>query len=49
LSLMSMISSPSKTCTAPTIEVELGQVRVRIPGSVPAELAAAVLKALSRR
>jgi transposase len=34
---------------APAIEVELGQVRVRIPGSVPADLAAAVLKALSRR
>jgi len=34
---------------APALEVELGQVRVRIPGSVPADLAAAVLKALSRR
>jgi transposase len=36
-------------CAAPAIEVELGEVRVRIPGSVPAELAAAVLRALSRR
>ena len=32
------------------IEVEFaGKVRVRIPGSVPADLAAAVVKALSRR
>ena len=32
------------------IELEFaGQVRVRIPGSVPADLAAAVVKALSRR
>jgi transposase len=32
------------------IEVEFaGKVRVRIPGSVPAALAAAVIKALSRR
>jgi transposase len=32
------------------IEVEFaGKVRVRIPGSVPVELAAAVVKALSRR
>jgi len=36
----------------PTIEVEFaaaGKVRVRIPGSVPAELAAAVLKVLASR
>jgi transposase len=34
----------------PAIEVEFaGKVRVRIPGSVSAELAAAVVKALSRR
>jgi transposase len=34
----------------PVIELEFaGKVRVRIPGSVPAELAAAVVKALSRR
>jgi transposase len=33
-----------------SIEVEFaGKVRVRIPGSVPAALAAAVVKALSRR
>ena len=39
------------TCAAePAIEVEFaGKVRVRIPGSVPATLAAAVVKALSRR
>jgi transposase len=37
-------------CGEPAIEVELaGKARVRIPGSVPAELAAAVVKALSRR
>jgi len=34
----------------PAIELEFaGKVRVRIPGSVPADLAAAVVKALSRR
>lgn len=34
----------------PTIELEFaGQVRVRIPGSVPADLAAAVVTALARR
>jgi transposase len=34
----------------PTIELEFaGKVRVRIPSSVPADLAAAVVKALSRR
>ena len=34
----------------PAIEVEYaGKVRVRIPGSISAELAAAVVKALSRR
>lgn len=34
----------------PAIEVEFaGKMRVRIPGSVPADLAAAVVKALSRR
>jgi len=37
-------------CGEPAIEVEFaGRVRVRIPGSVPADLAAAVVKALSRR
>ena len=34
----------------PAIELEFaGKVRVRIPGSVPADLAAAVVKALARR
>jgi transposase len=37
-------------CVDPAIEIELaGKVQVRIPGSVPAELAAAVVKALARR
>ncbi len=37
-------------CDEPAIEIELtGKVRVRIPGSVPAVLATAVVKALSRR
>jgi transposase len=37
-------------CDEPAIEVEFtGKVRVRIPGSVPATLATAVIKALSRR
>jgi transposase len=37
-------------CTEPAIEVEFaGRARVRIPGSIPAVLAAAVVKALSRR
>lgn len=38
--------------TEPTIEVEFaaaGKVRVRIPGSVPAELAATVFKVLASR
>jgi transposase len=36
-------------CPEPAIEVEVGKARVRIPGSIPAALAAAVIKALSRR
>ena len=36
-------------CAEPAIEVEVGKARVRIPGSIPAGLAAAVVKALSRR
>jgi transposase len=37
-------------CAEPAIEVEFaGKTRVRIPSSIPAELAAAVVKALSRR
>ena len=38
------------SCAEPAIEVEFaGKARVRIPGSIPAELAAAVVKALARR
>jgi transposase len=36
-------------CAEPAIEVEVGKARVRIPASMPAELAAAVVRALSRR
>ena len=37
-------------CDAPAIEVDFaGKVRVRIPSSVPAALAAAVIKTLARR
>jgi transposase len=37
-------------CSEPVIEVEFaGKIVVRIPGSVPATLAAAVVKALARR
>jgi transposase len=37
-------------CAAPAIEVEFaGKARVRIPASIPASLAAAVVKALARR
>ena len=37
-------------CGEPVIEVEFaGKIVVRIPGSISAELAAAVVKALSRR
>ncbi len=37
-------------CGEPAIEVEfVGKARVRIPGSVPVELAAAVVKVLARR
>ena len=37
-------------CGGPAIEVKFaGKIVVRIPGSIPAELAAAVVKALSRR
>jgi transposase len=39
-----------RSAAEPAIEVAFaGKVRVRIPGSVPAELAAAVIKALARR
>ena len=37
-------------CDEPAIEIEFaGRARVRIPARIPAELAAAVVKALSRR
>jgi transposase len=40
----------SRSCVEPAIEVEFaGKIVVRIPGSIRAELAAAVVKALSRR
>ena len=40
----------AQVAAEPTIELEFaGKVRVRIPGSVPADLAAAVVKALSQR
>jgi transposase len=43
-------AADSAACGEPAIEVEVaGKVRVRIPGSIPADLAAAVVKALSRR
>src|SRR3954467_8897152 len=38
------------TCGEPAIEVELaGKARVRIPASIPVDLASAVIKALARR
>src|SRR5205085_1640814 len=38
------------TCGEPAVEVELaGKARVRIPASIPADLASAVIKALARR
>ena len=43
-------AAASDRCAEPAIEVEFGgKVRIRIPGSVPAALAAAVVKALARR
>src|ERR1700687_2347577 len=36
-------------CPEPTIEVEVGKARVRIPGSIPAALGGGGIKALSRR
>ena len=42
--------SGGAACDEPAIEVEFaGRARVRIPARIPAELAAAVVKALSRR
>ena len=38
------------TCGEPAVEVELaGKARVRIPASIPVDLASAVIKALARR
>ena len=43
-------SANERVCGEPVIEIEFaGKMRVRIPGSIPAELAAAVIKALARR
>lgn len=43
-------AADTAVCSEPAIEVEFaGKVRVRIPGSVPAAFAAAVVKALARR
>ena len=44
------MAAEGAACGEPAIEMEFaGKVRVRIPGSVPAELAAAVVRALARR
>lgn len=44
------IAAAQAAAGEPTIELEFaGKVRVRIPGSISADLAAAVVKALSRR
>jgi transposase len=46
----SATNTEDSSSAAPAIELEfIGKVRVRIPVSVPPELAAAVVKALSRR
>jgi len=46
----SPVANGVMSCTDPAIEIEFaGKVRACIPGSVPAALAAAVVKALSRR
>ena len=55
--LIAPVESPASTaangatsCTDPAIEIEVaGKVRARIPGSISPELAAAVVKAMSRR
>lgn len=44
------VGANDPACHEPAIEVEFaGKVRVRIPASMPADLAAAVIKALARR
>ena len=53
--LIAPVESPDQAthqarCSESAIEVEFaGRARVRIPGSIPAELAAAIVKALARR
>ena len=57
--VVALAAEEPRTAAAPAIEIEFAgkslpsssdpRVRVRIPGSVPAELAAAVVKALARR
>ena len=53
--LIAPVESPDQathqaSCSESAIEVEFaGRARVRVPGSIPAELAAAVIKALARR
>jgi transposase len=47
---MAAAAANDPACDEPAIEVEFaGKVRVRIPASMPADLAAAVIKALARR
>ena len=47
---MAATAAGGAVCRESTIEVEFaGRARVRTPGSVPAELAAAVVTALARR
>jgi transposase len=49
-SMASDAGAGSVCCAEPVIEIEFaGQARARIPGSIPAALAAAVVTALSRR
>jgi len=44
------VAANDPACDEPAIEVEFaGKIRVRIPASMPADLAAAVIKALARR
>ena len=47
---VALAAEEPRTVAAPPIEIEFaGKARVRIPGSIPAALAAAVVKALARR
>lgn len=46
---VSPAAAEGATCAGPAIEIELaGRMRVRIPAAIPADLAAAVVKALRR-